>query len=249
MIQAAVELGSAWTVRRAAPRRSSAGPSSAGARTRTPSPRCSRRPGVILAASTKRSTVSSRCATANASGTGVWATSLPRMFRSHATESGAVEDDRVDPVVRQELADLAPLVGGRPAGMLQIVGNDRARGAAAAGLPRSGPRGSRPREPGWPPPWRTRPGGAPRSRSCGATGRSPAGLPAADGGGATRWAGSPSRGDTRRRLQAPRPAPGGCTARPRRSPAASCAITARPADPVKPLIHPRRWARGGTYSP
>ena len=55
-------------------------------------------PGVSLAGSTKRSTVASRCTTANASGRGVWATSLPRMLRSHAIESGAVEDDRVDPV-------------------------------------------------------------------------------------------------------------------------------------------------------
>jgi hypothetical protein len=128
---------------------------------------------------------------------------------------------------------------GRPAGMLQVGGRS-GPGAAAAGRPRSDRRGSRPREPGWPPPWRTRPGDAPHSRWCGATGRSPAGLPAAGGGGATRWAGFPSRGDTRRRLRELVPDLEACTAR-HEDGGRVRAITARPADLVKPLIHPRRW--------
>ena len=84
---------------------------------------------------------------------------------SHATESGAARTTASTPSRAEELADLAPLVGDGRAGMLQVVGDDRAARAAAAGRPRSDRRGSRPREPAWPPPWRTRPGGAPRSRS------------------------------------------------------------------------------------
>ena len=47
---------------------------------------------------------------------GVWATSLPRTLRSHAIESGAVRTTAWTRVLREEVRDLAALVGeGRPA--------------------------------------------------------------------------------------------------------------------------------------
>ena len=128
MIQAAVELGSAWTVRRAAPRRSSAGPSSSGGRTRTLSPRCSQEPGRELGGIDEE--IHRRVAMRHREReryrrVGDVAAADVQQPRDRI---GRGEDDCVDPVMGQELADLALLVRGRPAGMLQVVGNDRAPG-------------------------------------------------------------------------------------------------------------------------
>ena len=69
-----------------------------------------------LAGSTKRSTVASRCATANASGNGVWATSLPRTLRSHAIESGAARTTASTPSLARRSPISRCLSGaGRPA--------------------------------------------------------------------------------------------------------------------------------------
>ena len=103
------------------------------ARTATPLPRCARRPGASLRASTNQSTPPSARTTAKDSGSGVCGTSPPRMLSSQAIEFGAVSTAASMPSFGQRCADGAALLGGSCAGDSAIRAARRAPAAAAAG--------------------------------------------------------------------------------------------------------------------
>ena len=72
---------------------------------------------------------------ANASTTGLCATSVPRMLNSQQIESGSVRMHGVLAVVLQALLHVGDLVGGRAAGEFQRMRYDRVRGGSGRSLP------------------------------------------------------------------------------------------------------------------